>query len=98
MIIIKPLENVPNDTKPEYSRNVELIRQEKVRMIKARIPRVIRKELQHAVKAGCLGRLKKDRLKPEVFYHPDYEQDAIDCQINAALYAIQCISKIVVGN
>ncbi len=81
--------------KDEYSPNVGLIRSEGYRIIHATIPRQVRKELMHGVKAGDLGRLKKDRLKPEVFYHPDYEGAAIASQKEIEISAIKTLAQII---
>ena len=51
--------------------NVELIRMMGVRIIGGRIDRDTRRALMDAVKAGKLGHLKKDGLKPEAFFHPN---------------------------
>jgi len=59
-------------------RNVELVRSEKYRIIRGAIPREVRKELMKAVKDGELGHFKKNGIAPEIFYHPDYQRDALD--------------------
>ena len=79
----------------EYSPNVALIRGEGIRIIRATIPRDIRNELMRGVKTGALGWLRKDRLKPEIFYRPDQENEAMQQQINQALHAIKCLAKII---
>lgn len=84
-----------NDHANQYSANVQLIRNEGIRVIQGSIFRFVRNELMSAVKSGSLGRLKKDGLKPEVFYHPDLEKKAIETQISWALNAINCIEKII---
>ena len=47
------------------------------------------------VKAGALGRLKKDGLKPEVFFHPDHKNGAKERQAREAAYSIQCIASVM---
>jgi len=79
-------------------KNVEMIRAEATRVITGRIPAQVRKELMDAVKKGELGRLKKDGLKPEIFYHPDHKHGAIERQIREAEYSISLISKVVAKN
>lgn len=78
-----------------YSPNVSLVRSEGCRLIKGAIPRVVRTELMAGVKKGVLGRLKKEGLKPEVFYHPDHESVAISSQTEAAIASAELISKIL---
>jgi hypothetical protein len=84
----------PNDCY-KYTPNVEQIRSRAYRVIRGSIPFGIRKELMDAVRAGELGRLKKDGLKPEVFYHPDHLHGARDAQRREADFAISCIRKVM---
>ena len=53
--------------------NVQLILDQRFRLIKNSIPRDIRKALNEAVKRGILGHKKKDGHKPECYYHPTFE-------------------------
>lgn len=78
-----------------YGPNVEQIRAQASRVIHGRIPAQVRKELMDAVKGGHLGRLKKDGLKPEIFFHPDHKHGAIERQKREAEYAIGCVAKVV---
>lgn len=78
-----------------YGPNVEAIRSQASRIVHGRIPAQVRRELMDAVKGGHLGRLKKDGLKPEIFFHPDHKHGAIERQKREALYAVDCIAKVV---
>lgn len=80
-----------------YGPNVEQIRSQATRVIRGKIPMQVRRELMDAVKKGFLGRLKKDGLKPEIFFHPDHEHGAIDRQKREAAYSIDCVSKVMAG-
>jgi len=75
--------------------NVEQIRAQATRVIRGRIPQQVRRELMAAVKAGALGHLKKDGLKPEIFFHPDHENGAIERQKREAAYSIECIATVI---
>lgn len=75
--------------------NAMLIRKHATRVIRGRIPAIVRKELMAAVKAGKLGRLPKKGLLPEVFYHPDHKNGAKDLQRREAEYSASCIAKVV---
>lgn len=75
--------------------NVEMIRAEGMRIIRGSIPRAVRKELYAAVKAGQLGRFKKDKLLPEVFYHPDQFHAAKEKRQGEAMHSIECIKKVI---
>jgi hypothetical protein len=78
-----------------YGPNVEAIRAQASRVVTAKIPARVRKELMDAVKAGHLGRLPKDGLKPEVFFHPDHKHGAVARQKSEALYSANCIAKVL---
>jgi hypothetical protein len=75
--------------------NVEQIRKHATRVVRGRIPAQVRKELMAAVKTGMLGHLKKDGLRPEVFFHPDHKHGAQERQDREAAYAVECIRGVV---
>lgn len=75
--------------------NAEAIRAQASRVIRGTIPRQVRAELMAAVKAGYLGRVAKDGLKPEIFFHPDHKNGAIERQKREAAFAVECIRKVV---
>jgi len=50
---------------PEFGPNVEQILCQATRVVRGTIPARVRAELRAAVKAGALGHLKKDGLKPK---------------------------------
>jgi hypothetical protein len=76
-------------------RNAENIRAQATRVIRGSIPRQVRAELMEAVKAGYLGRLKKEGLKPEIFFDPDHKNGAIEQQKREAAYAVKCIAGLM---
>lgn len=78
-----------------FGPNVQNILCQGSRVIHGRIPAQVRKELSAAVKAGALGHLKKDGLKPEIFFHPDHLHGARDRQQREAAYSVQCIASVV---
>ncbi len=78
-----------------FGRNVEMILAQGSRVVRGSIPAQVRKELRAAVKAGALGHLKKDGLKPEIFYHPDHKHGAIERQKREAEYSIKCIATVI---
>lgn len=80
-----------------FGPNVQNILLQGSRVVYARIPAQVRKELMTAVKAGALGHLKKDGLKPEIFFHPDHKHGAVERQKNEAAYAISCVAKVMAG-
>jgi hypothetical protein len=80
-----------------YGPNVEQIRTQATRVIRGKIPMQVRRELMDAVKKGFLGRLPKGGLKPEIFFHPDHKNGAIDRQKSEAAYAVGCIAQVMAG-
>lgn len=79
----------------EFGPNVTNILVGGSRVIRGRIPAQVRKQLMAAVKAGVLRRLKKDGLKPEVFYNPNNRTSALDVQAREAAYSISCIAGVL---
>lgn len=79
----------------EFGPNVSRILAQGSLVVRGRIPAQVRKQLSAAVKAGALGRLPKDGLKPEIYFHPDHKHGAIERQKLEAAYAIQCIATVI---
>jgi len=79
----------------EFGPNVEDILCRATRVIRGRVPSQVRKELMAAVKAGVLGHMKRDGLKPEIFFHPDHKNGAIERRRREAEYAVACIGRVV---
>lgn len=80
-----------------FGPNVSQILSQGTRVVRGPIPAQVRAELRAAVKAGVLGRLKKDGLKPEIFFHPDHKNGAIERQNREAAYSIACIASVMVS-
>lgn len=53
--------------------NVEMVRTARVRIVTNSMPKQVRKALNDAVKSGKLGHYKKDRNKPEAYFHPSFD-------------------------
>lgn len=79
----------------EFGPNVQQILCGGTRVVRGRIPARVRRELNAAVKAGALGHLKKDGLKPEVFFHPDHKHLATYIQQCEAEYSASCIAQVM---
>lgn len=82
----------------KFGRNVQQILAHATRVVRGKIPAAVRKELMSAVKAGALGRLRKDGLKPEIFYHPDHKYGAIERQLREEKYSRECMTKVIGRN
>jgi hypothetical protein len=78
-----------------FGPNVTAILAGASRVVRGRIPAQVRRELAAAVKAGVLGRLPKQGLKPEVFYHPDHKHGAVARQKQEAAYSVACIARVM---
>ena len=79
----------------QFGPNVQDVLVRAARVIRGRVPAQVRAELRAAAKAGVLGHLRKDGLKPEVFYHPDHKHGAIEIQRRETEYAIGCIASVM---
>ena len=79
----------------QFGPNVQNILCQASRVIRGSIPARVRKELMAAVKAGALGHLKRDGLKPEIFFHPDHKNGAIERQQREAAYSASCIASVI---
>lgn len=79
----------------DFGPNVARILTQASLVVRGRIPQQVRKELAAAVKAGALGHLKKDGLKPEIFFHPDHKNGAVERQNREAKYSVDCIARVV---
>ncbi|MFA7892960.1 hypothetical protein [Pseudomonas putida] len=53
--------------------NVQMVRNERFRLVINGLPARVRSALNAAVKSGELKRMKKDGHKPECYYHPNFE-------------------------
>ena len=73
--------------------NVLMVRMERVREV-TKLHRSVRKALNAAVKKGELGHMKKDGLKPEVYYHPNFKFLAIDLRNKTVSRAIEALKKV----
>ena len=66
--------------------NVQLVLQERFRVVH-KLPAAVRKALNAAVKSGKLGHLRKDGVKPEVYFHPSFKHLAVE-ERNKHVYAL----------
>jgi len=76
-------------------RNVQAILVEGERIIRGSVPATARRELREAVNAGVLGHLKKEGLKPEIFFNPDHLHLAKQRQEEEALDSIRRIASVM---
>ena len=75
--------------------NAMNIRKHATRVINGPMPARVRKELMDAVRSGHLGRIPKKGLLPEIFFHPDHKNGAIERRKREAEYAISCIATVI---
>lgn len=73
---------------------VAIVRMMGVRIIVGTTPRDARSALNAGVKAGQIGRLPKDGLKPEAYFHPNAKSHAIGLRNKIATDAIEAIKKV----
>jgi hypothetical protein len=74
--------------------NVQMVRMMGVLLVNAKIDSATRNALMDAVKSGKLGRLKKDGLKPEAFFHPNSEANAKAARSKLANESIRAMYKV----
>ncbi|AZC52307.1 hypothetical protein C4K35_4738 [Pseudomonas chlororaphis subsp. piscium] len=53
--------------------NVQMVRNERFRMVLNGLPASVRRALNAAVRNGELGHMKKEGHKPECYFHPTFE-------------------------
>lgn len=75
--------------------NIEMVRMARVKVVVSSIPAQIRKALNEAVKAGELGHKKKERWKPEVYYHPNFEYLANDERNRAEREMLKALTGVI---
>lgn len=85
----------PNGYTDDFGPNVANILAHGTRVICGRVPAQVRADLRAAVKAGVLGHMPKDGLKPEIFFHPDHKNGANDIRAREAAYAVSCIAGVI---
>lgn len=73
--------------------NVNLVRSERVRVI-SKLRLDVRKALNSAVKSGELGHMKKEGMKPEVYFHPTFRYLAIAERNKCASETINALKNI----
>ena len=53
--------------------NIEKVKMARVILVTASLPAQVRRALNFAAKSGELGHIKKDRLKPEAYFHTSFD-------------------------
>jgi hypothetical protein len=75
--------------------NVAQIREKGFRLITAKIPQTIRRELAQGVKDGLLGHLKRDGLRPEAYFHPNSKWRALEARDRVERQAREAIARVL---
>ena len=74
--------------------NIEKVLVQRVLVINGRFPMAARKALNAAVKDGVLGHMKKQGMKPEVYYNPTFDYLARSERKKIERDAIQAIATV----
>lgn len=74
---------------------VAIVRMMGVRIIDSPAPRECRTALNAGVKAGELGRLPKQGLLPEAYFHPNAKSHALELRARIANESVAAIAKVV---
>lgn len=85
----------PNGYTDDYGRNVANILAGGTRVIVGRVPAQVRAELRAAVKAGVLGHMAKDGLRPEIYFHPSRKNLANEVRARHAAADIAAIARVI---
>ena len=75
--------------------NIQMVRNERFRLI-TKLHADVRKALNTGVKNGELGHMKKEKFKPEVYYHPDFKYLAIEARNKAFNNGINALKSICI--
>lgn len=74
--------------------NVLIVQMMGVRVISNKLPASVRKALNAAVKAGELGHIKKEGLKPEVYHHKNARPKALAIREREMRGKMQSVNKV----
>lgn len=74
--------------------NVLTIQMEGARIIRGRVPAEVRKALNAAVKSGELGHMKREGLKPEVYYNKNARAKAITLRQRAERASLESLKGV----
>lgn len=77
--------------------NVEMVRTEGIRVIKGKLRSDVRKALNYGVKAGKLRHIKKDGMKPEVYYNPNSGIYVNGVRNRYVEHGIRVLSSVISG-
>ncbi len=78
--------------------NVLMVQMEGVRVVRNKLPRELRKAFNDAVKAGELGHIKKEGLKPEVYHHKNARPKALDIRDSEFRSKVKNLSGVFGGD
>jgi len=73
--------------------NVEVVRMRGFVLV-TKLPASVRKAYNNAVKAGKLGHIKKEHLKPEAFFHPNSKANAISARNEQAFRSCERLASV----
>jgi hypothetical protein len=74
--------------------NVEQVKMQRVRLVMNKLPQQVRRALNDAVKSGELMHLKKDRHKPEAYFHPSFAHLAKAERRSHELSVLNAVKKV----
>ncbi len=73
--------------------NVEMVLTQRILVVK-KLPKEVRVALNEAVKSGKLRHKRKEKLKPEVYYHPNFEYLANSERNRAEQNTLAALAKV----
>ena len=75
-------------------RNTYVVQLVGVYVTSDRMPRDVRRELNASVRAGEIGHIAKDGLRPECYHHKNARANALEVRNRIALDAVKAISTV----
>ena len=92
MIVEAIQEEMRNGLLTADQANVEMVLRMRFRLV-GKMPAQVRKSLSAAVKAKTLGHMKKDGMKPEAYFHPNFAYLATAERNRVAAESIESLKK-----
>lgn len=75
--------------------NVLMVQMEGVHIVTGKVPADVRKALNEAVRAGALGHIKKEGMKPEAYHHKNARARALEAREREYRSSLSTLSKIL---
>lgn len=82
---------------PYDKRNVATVQLMGVSIIRGPMPKQVRDELNKAVKAGELGHIRKEGLRPEAYFHKNGRANALEARDRIFRQSVEALRGVFAG-